>query len=112
MIKFKKVTILGVPYQVKVVNQEKLAELTGDPMVIGLCDGLDDIIYMASELRGKGERRTFIHEWTHGVKDVIGLNQTIDTRTAEIICQSMANAILELFDQREIMRFLTSKSDK
>jgi hypothetical protein len=113
MISFKKVKILGVSFDVEQPGQEKLQEIANtNQYVVGLCDDLDDRLYVLKGLKPKAEKRTFVHEWAHGVKGVMGLNQTIDNTTAECICQSFANALLELLEQPEVMKFLTSKPKK
>lgn len=108
-INFKSVKILGVPYAVHSISQQEIAQLAGNQNTVGLCDDLEDNLYISKELKGRAEKKIFIHEWTHGVKGVMGLNQTIDERTAECICQSFANAILELLEQKEVMKFLMKK---
>jgi hypothetical protein len=112
MIKFKKVRVLGVTFGVSHANQQKLAEMGGSPNVIGLCDDLDDQLYISSGLKLRAEKRTFVHEWAHAVKGVMGLNQTIDPVVAECICQSFANAFLELLEQKEIMAYLVKNETK
>lgn len=107
MIKFKKVRILGVWFKVLFRPQRQVTALTPEsPFTIGLMDGIDDNIHVSNDFRLHTQRRTFAHEWAHGIMEVNGLNQTLETTVAECLAQSSANALLELFEQKEVMLFL------
>lgn len=113
MIKFKVVKILGVCFDVIAKTQREVAALTPEsPYTIGLCDGIDDVIHVSSDIKLRAMRRTFAHEWSHGIAEVNGVNQSIDPAIAEVIAQSTANALLELLEQPEVMKFLTAKAKK
>lgn len=109
MIQFKKVKILGVSWSVLQPEQSELGAMAGVANAVGLCDDMDERIYVAKGAEYRPERRIFVHEWAHAVSAVNGLNQTLDDRTAEIVSQSFANALLELLEQPEVVRFLTRK---
>lgn len=109
MLKFKKVTVLGVPYTIHMMPQKKIQELIGVDAV-GFCDDLEDRIAIASELKGRALKKIFLHEWAHAVAGVNGLNQTLDPIVAESFSQSFANAMIELLDQPEIRSFLLKAS--
>lgn len=112
MIRFKTVKILGQIFRVLSRPQKEVAALTPEsPYTIGLMDGLDDQIHVSSDVRLKAQKRTFAHEWSHGISEVNGLNQSLDPAIAEIVAQSTANALLELIEQKEVMKFLTSPTE-
>ena len=111
MLKFKTVKILGVEYKIIELPYVQINETAGEGTV-GYCDDLDDKIILAKELKGRGQKKIFIHEWAHGVCGVNGLNQTLEPVIAESISQSFANALLELLEQKEVMAFLMKKADK
>lgn len=109
MIKFKVVKILGVVFNVLAKPQKEVTSLTDGPYTIGLCDGLDDNIHVSNDIRLHAMKRTFAHEWSHGIAEVNGVSQSLDPAIAEVIAQSTANALLELIDQPEVMKFLMAK---
>lgn len=113
MIRFKTVKILGQIFRVLTKPQQEVAKLTPEsPYTIGLMDGLDDQIHVSNDVMLKAQRRTFAHEWSHAISEVNGLNQSLDPVIAEIVAQSTANALLELLEQKEVMKFLMSETTK
>jgi hypothetical protein len=111
MIKFKKVTVLGVPYTVHIIPQQKIQEIIGVDAV-GFCDDLEERIVLSQELKGRALKKIFVHEWVHAVAGVNGLNQTLDPVVAEAFSQSFANALIEMLDQPEVRAFLLKANTK
>jgi hypothetical protein len=109
MLKFKKVSVLGVPFTIHIMPQKKIQELIGVDAV-GFCDDLEDRIVIASELKGIALKKIFLHEIGHAAMGVNGHNQTIDPVQAEIIVHTFAHAMIELLDQPEIRSFLLKAS--
>lgn len=113
MIKFRKVRILGVWFKVLFQKQREVTKLTPESsFTIGLMDGIDDNIHISNDFRLHTQKRTFCHEWAHGIAEVNGLNQTLETPIAEIISQSTANALLELLEQKAVIDFLLTDEVK
>lgn len=109
----KKVRILGVWFKVLFKTQKQVSALTPEcPYTIGLMDGIEDNIHVSSDFKLHCQKRTFCHEWAHGVNEVNGLNQTLESVVAEVLSQSFANALLELLEQPEVMKFLLAKAAK
>ncbi len=79
---------------------------------IGFCDDLAERIVLANELKGKAQKKIFIHEWTHAVCGVNGLNQTLDPVVAECIAQSFANALIELLNVKDVRDYLLKPDNK
>lgn len=110
-MKFKTVKVLGVDYSIHHLAQDKIQKLLGVDAV-GYCDDLEERIVLASELVGRAQKKIFIHEWTHAVCGVNGLNQTLDPIIAESIAQSFAHALVELLADKQIRDYLLKPEPK
>lgn len=110
-MKFKTVKVLGVDYSIHHIAQDEIHKSLGVD-ALGYCDDLEERIVIAKELKGRAQKKIFIHEWTHAVCGVNGLNQTLDPVVAEAIAQSFAHALIELLADKEIKDYLLKPEPK
>lgn len=92
----KKIKILGREIKIKEVPTKELIELSG-VNASGLYDHLSLKIYIAKDLPEKEKMLVLRHEFCHSVMFITGLSQVINGDVQEIICESFANAMSDLF---------------
>jgi beta-lactamase regulating signal transducer with metallopeptidase domain len=85
-----KLTILGRKVCVKIIAQKKLAAICGDPEVVGLFCPSSMRIYLAKELKEKQRKLVLIHEATHCMHYITGIDQTLEPALIEVLCQTNA----------------------
>lgn len=96
----KSVKILGKSIKIKRANREKIQELTG-VLAYGCYDPVKRTIYIETESqKEKLFQETILHhEIAHAIMSIAGLDQVIAPELQEIICESFANAYLEIIPQ-------------
>jgi hypothetical protein len=90
------ITILGRKFKVKQLSREKLLKLQG-VAVHGLCDNEKRIIYVETDGDETFREKVFHHEVFHAVLGIVGLDQVIPVEFQELLCESFANGIEDLF---------------
>lgn len=104
----KEIKLLGRRILIKHVPKSQLRDL--DPV-----DGEDDIghydpnektIYLWSGLGPEAEKRVLLHEATHAVLDICGLDGVLGATHEEAVCVAMEN-LLELFQDKKFVEAMS-----
>lgn len=93
----KTLNILGIKYTVI----EEYINLQNQEYVLGLCIPYQNNIYINSNLIeeiGHRPEQTLIHEIIHAVLHRNGITQKLSEPIEEVICESIANCIVDNFE--------------
>lgn len=91
--KFKtSITILGRKYKVK-----QGAGLTyNGQTILGLCDNVNRIIYLEKSQDDTTKRETLLHEATHAMLYITGIDQKLSEGENEVYCQLFTAFIVDM----------------
>ena len=87
--------ILGRVYKIKIVTKTKLMTITSGNAV-ACVDFSDQTVYIWDELSDEQKMLSLFHELSHIAHVVVGLDQVINAKIQEILCETMANAFGDL----------------
>ena len=85
------INILGKTYKIKYEDKSKTD-------ACGLTDNAKALIIIDKSLTGKDLEQTPLHEFFHGVFHRVGANQAIAPELEEIIVESIANFLVDIYD--------------
>jgi len=83
----KTVSILGLKYKVKQVNQKQIEKIYQG--AIGVCVPSEESIYILKTLSPNIKRRVLCHEIGHAFLERIGADQMLNANENEIMAQSI-----------------------
>ena len=95
----KQVTILGKTFKVKQVSAQEI-EKKYNGRAYGIMDFSSKLIYIDKSLNPEDMLSTYLHECCHVVTYIVGLNQVIPGDLMEILCESMANGIMDVLNTK------------
>ena len=81
-----------------IIPVEYVTDLIGDEGAEGIYCAKTKSIQIDDSLENDDYMMTLIHEFFHGISDRISLNQALDERLEEIICDAFAKCIVENFE--------------
>lgn len=91
----KHLTILGRKYKLKFVDQPTMQKTTDEPSFAAV-DFENKIILVLESLSDEDKMLSILHELGHITHVTVGANQVLSFEMQEILCESGANAILDL----------------
>jgi|688.fasta_scaffold444643_2 hypothetical protein len=90
-----KLTILGRSYKLKLVSEKKMIELIEVPAWAAV-DFTNKQILIQETLSEEEMMISLFHEIGHIAQVVTGINQVISQEMQEILCETMANSMIDL----------------
>lgn len=93
-----KLSILGRSYKVVYASADVMKKQIGQGVEGAICFDQKKI-YILDELSDEEKILTTIHECVHSIAHTIGLNQILDAGMQEVLCESVANGMHDLFKQ-------------
>ncbi len=91
----KSITILGRKYQLRIVNEKKMLSITNE-YAFGCVDFNNNTISILEGQTGEQQLGVLIHEVGHICHMIVGTEQIISNELKEILCESMANCMIDL----------------
>ncbi len=83
-----KVNILGIDYEIKEVD-----EISKTQTMLGLIDYIEQIIYIKESLSVERKQEVLIHEITHGVLELIGLDEELEEKDVQTLGLALYNLL-------------------
>jgi Zn-dependent peptidase ImmA (M78 family) len=99
------INLLGRRIPVRFVSDKELDQIGKDKNLQGLYDVSTNTIYLSTSLNQETSRRVLLHEATHAVLSIAGLESLLKNKQEEAVCTAM-ESLVDIFKNPDLVKFL------